>query len=207
MMAALPDDYWLLSIRQQPEQMTAAEYEALPEDISKMIEIVDGYVVFCESPTREHQKAGLRLVTLIERHARSAMKRGHDCLDANIDVDLRIRDIPLSNRRPDVILYRCIDRGDRLRPEHALLVVEIVSPGSETQDTMDKLAEYAKAGIPHYWIARLDDTGVSLIQLYQIDPATLLYKHTGTVMKAEAGGPPEISVPIPITVDWAALEY
>ena len=123
-MEPLPDDYWLLSIRHQPEQMTAEEYEALPEDISKMIEIVDGNVVFCESPTRDHQRAGRRLANLIEQHARSAMSRGYECLEVNIGVDLRLRDIPLCNRRPDVIVYKCLDREnkERLRAGHALAI-------------------------------------------------------------------------------------
>ena len=37
-----------------------------------------------------------------------------------------------------------------------LLVIEIVSPGSEAMDEMVKRLEYAKAGIPHYWIVDRD---------------------------------------------------
>jgi Uma2 family endonuclease len=128
----------------------------------------------------------------------------------NTDVDLRLRNVPLLNRRPDVVLYRCLDRtrGERLRAEHALLVVEIVSPGSETQDTTDKLGEYAKAGIPHYWIIRLDRTGVSIIERYRLDTATMLYKHTGTFMKDDAfGETPLVSNPVPIVIDWSQLEF
>jgi len=33
--------------------------------------------------------------------------------------------------------------------------VEIVSADSVTTDTRDKRAEYAAAGIPHYWIVRM----------------------------------------------------
>lgn len=117
--------------------------------------------------------------------------------------------LPLLNRRPDVILYKCLDRdrGERLRAEHALLVVEIVSPGSETQDTTGKLGEYAKAGVPHYWIVRLDSSGVSTIERYQLDHASMLYKHTGTLMNDEPGDPPQISEPIPVTIDWADLRF
>jgi Uma2 family endonuclease len=85
--------------------------------------------------------------------------------------------------------------------------VEIVSPGSETQDTTDKLGEYAKAGIPHYWIVRLDSTGVSAIERYRLDHAGMLYKHTGTYMKDEPGDPPQVSQPIPVTIDWNDLQF
>ncbi|MEU6426572.1 Uma2 family endonuclease [Microbispora sp. NPDC046973] len=94
-------------------------------------------VVYCPTPPPDHQTAGRRLANLLERHARAAMSKGHECLTVNNDVDPRLRDLPSLNRRPDVALHRCLDRerGERLRAEHALLVVEIVSPGSETQDT------------------------------------------------------------------------
>lgn len=208
-MTALPDDSWLLNIRPQPALVTAEEYEALPEEIAKAIEIVDGYVVYCAAPTPDHQTAGRRLANMLERHARDAMGKGHECVTVNSDVDLRLRDLPLLNRRPDVALYRCLDRerGERLRAEHALLVVEIVSPGSETQDTTDKLGEYAKAGIPHYWIVRLDRSGVSIIERYRLDRAAMLYKHIGTFMKDESGGAPSVSNPIPMVIDWSELQF
>ena len=37
------------------------------------------------------------------------------------------------------------------RPEHVLLVAEIVSPGSETTDRIVKHDQYARAGIEFYW--------------------------------------------------------
>lgn len=52
MTTALPEDSWLHDLRPQPARVTAAEYEALSEDLARAIEIVDGYVVFCEAPPR-----------------------------------------------------------------------------------------------------------------------------------------------------------
>src|SRR3954447_5107598 len=101
-MTALPDDNWLQSIRPQPSRVTAEEYEGLSEEIARAIEIVDGYIVYCEAPTPDHQTAGRRLANLLEVHARSATDRGHGCITVNNDVDLRLRDVPLLNRRPDV---------------------------------------------------------------------------------------------------------
>jgi Uma2 family endonuclease len=206
-MTALPGEDWLYSIKPQPARITAEMYQRLPEEISRAIEIVDGYVVFCEAPSPQHQLAARRLANLIERAAQAAVKQSGDCLTVNIDVDLRLRDIPLLNRRPDVVLYRCLDDGERLRADHAQLVVEIVSPTSETTDEVDKLGEYARAGIPHYWIVRLDATGVSVIERYRLDRATSQYKHVSTSMKDESGSPPALTNPIPLTIDWDELEY
>ena len=51
--------------------------------------------------------------------------------NADTDFDVRLQDVPLNNRRPDVTVYRAetIDVTPT-RPEHVLLVVEVVSPGS-----------------------------------------------------------------------------
>jgi Uma2 family endonuclease len=94
---------------------------------------------------------------------------------------------------------------DRLTAGYVLLITEIVSPGSETTGAVDKFGEYAKAGIPHHWIARLDDAGVSVIERYQLDQATGQYMNLGTLMKGEPGGVPSVSNPIPVTIDWAEL--
>jgi Uma2 family endonuclease len=206
-MSATSADSWLLGIRPQLERITAAAYQALPEDICRAIEIVDGYIVFCEAPSPAHQTAARRLANMIERYARAAMSRGDDCFTVNTDVDLRLRDVPLLNRRPDVILYRCLEPGERLRAEHIVLVIEIVSPGSETADAVDKFGEYAKAGIPHYWITRLDNTGVAVIERYQLDRATSCYKHVGTAMKAEPGDAPAVASPLAMTLEWQDLEF
>jgi Uma2 family endonuclease len=68
------------------------------------------------------------------------------------DVDLRLADVPLLNRRPDVVVYWAGVPDDQvLRPQDVELVVEITSPGSVTQDTIDKPGEYAAAGVGHYY--------------------------------------------------------
>jgi hypothetical protein len=40
-----------------------------------------------------------------------------------------------------------------------------------------------------------------------LDRATMLYKHTGTFMKDEPGGPPQIDIPIPVTIEWEDLRF
>jgi Uma2 family endonuclease len=43
-----------------------------------------------------------------------------------------------------------------LNVDDLLLVIEIVSPGSEAVDAMVKRQEYARAGIPRYWVVDRD---------------------------------------------------
>jgi Uma2 family endonuclease len=59
------------------------------------------------------------------------------------------------SREPD-LLFLSAEHADRLDAQRlegpADLVVEILSPESTVRDRRDKLAEYAAAGIPEYWI-------------------------------------------------------
>lgn len=169
-MTALPD--WMAA---HPDGLTAAEYEALPEDICRRVEIVDGAVVVTPAPRRAHQIVARHLANVIE-----------DAADGRYgvatDVDLRLRDVPLLNRRPDVVAYDASLPGDAvLRPEHCLLVVELMSPGSVTTDQTDKPAEYAAAGIGHFWrIEDIDDGKRTLtVFRYRLDPTTRTYASAG----------------------------
>ncbi|ROO63325.1 Uma2 family endonuclease [Micromonospora sp. Llam0] len=55
-------------------------------------------------------------------------------------------------RIPDLVVWNKAQAdGVWLPVTDVLLVVEIISPGSEATDTVAKPAEYAGAGIPQYW--------------------------------------------------------
>jgi Uma2 family endonuclease len=168
-MTALPD--WMVL---RPEGLSAADYEALPEEVCRRIEVIDGAIVANAARHRTHQRV-VRLLTQIladacgERYA------------VDFDVDLRLRDVPLLNRRPDIAIYdRTLPDDAVLRAHHCLLVVEVMSPGSVTTDQTDKPAEYAAAGIPHFWrVERTDDSQDLVIFRYRLDPTTKTYASAG----------------------------
>ncbi len=62
------------------------------------------------------------------------------------------------------------------RPEHILLIVEVVSAGSETTDRIVKAEQYAKAGISYYWRVEQPPAGVPVVHTYVLDPATGTYR-------------------------------
>lgn len=88
--------------------------------------------------------------------------------DIDVDLELAPRGKPGFVRRPDlaVVHQAAVDRvrrdGGVLRACEVLVVIEIVSPGSQRTDHVIKRGEYADAGIPHYWIVDIDGP-VSLI--------------------------------------------
>lgn len=45
------------------------------------------------------------------------------------------------------------------------LVVEIVSPDDPERDMVEKVADYAEAGIPEYWIVNLLDATITVLRL------------------------------------------
>jgi Uma2 family endonuclease len=57
--------------------------------------------------------------------------------------------------------------GIWLAVSDVLLVVEIISPGSEGMDTVTKRREYADAGIPQYWT--VDQSPAQSVTMYRLD--------------------------------------
>ncbi|MEV0275563.1 Uma2 family endonuclease [Streptomyces sp. NPDC050610] len=176
------------------QQVSAEQYDSWPEERCAGVEIVDGMAVVSPGAPKRHSRLARILANALDAAA------GPDW-NADTDFDIRLQDVPLTNRRPDVTVYRAetIDLTPT-RPEHVLLVVEVVSPGSETTDRIVKVDQYAKSGIPFYWRVEQAATGVPIVYTYVLDPATKAYRdgemYTGTV-KATA--------PFSFMVDLGAL--
>jgi Uma2 family endonuclease len=176
------------------ELVTAEQYDSWSEEQCAGIEIVDGMIVVSLGASKRHNRIAKVLAMALEAAA-------GDEWNADIDFDLRLQDVPLLNRRPDVIVYRA-DTIDTVptRPEHVLVVAEVVSPGSETTDRIVKLDQYAKAGIQFYWRIEQALTGVPIVYTYVLDMASSKYREaeffTGVV---------RATVPFPVTVDLTKI--
>ncbi|MEV6226721.1 Uma2 family endonuclease [Saccharopolyspora shandongensis] len=190
-MAALPD--WMIL---PPGGLSAEKYEALPEEVCRCIEIVDGAIIVTPTLRRLHQRITRYLANELETSASPA-------LSVVTGVDLRLRDVPLLNRRPDVVVYDSALPDDAiLRPQHCLLVVEVMSPGSVTADQTHKPAEYAAAGIEHFWrfeSAPEDERQLTAFR-YRLDPTTRTYAPAGADT-----GKLAVSDPVELRIDFEAL--
>ena len=175
-------------------QVTAEDYGSWSEEQCAGIEIVDGMVVVSPSASKRHNRLARLLANALDAAAGPEW-------NADTDFDVRLQEVPLTNRRPDVVVYRA-DTIDvtPTRPEHVLLAVEIVSPGSETTDRIVKLSQYASVGIPFYWRVELTSTNIPVVYTYLLDAAGKRYRdgdvYTGLV-KATA--------PFPVEVDLSTL--
>lgn len=171
-------------------QITAAEYESWSEEQCAGIEIVDGMVVVSPSASKRHNRLARILANALDAAA------GPDW-NADTDFDVRLQDVPLTNRRPDVVVYRAdaIDISPT-RPEDVLLVAEIVSPGSETTDRIVKFDQYARSGIPFYWRVELTPAGIPVVFAHLLDSASRRYRDSEVFT-----GLVKITVPFPVEID------
>ncbi|HET7014680.1 MAG TPA: Uma2 family endonuclease [Streptosporangiaceae bacterium] len=175
-------------------QITSAEYDSWSEEQCAGIEIVDGMIVVSPSVSKRHNRIARILANGLDTAA------GPDW-NADIDFDVRFQDVPLTNRRPDIVVYRAdtIDVSPT-RPEHILLVAEIVSPGSETTDRIVKFDQYARSGIPFYWRVELTPTDIPIVYTYLLASASRRYRDSEVLtglIKATAPFPVEIDLSDP----------
>lgn len=113
-----------------------------------LMEFEDGFVRVLPMPTTSHQDIVLFLLELLILFTRS--KQLGKVLMAPIKVRMKER----SYREPDLVfmLKEHLDRVHEQYWDGADLVVEVVSPDHPPRDYEEKRADYAKAGIPEYWI-------------------------------------------------------
>lgn len=134
---------------------TVLDLHALPED-GKGFELEDGWLVEVAASSR-HNWALRTLARIIERAAAQAGSQVVVCDGGEWEIST-----PAGVRKPDVFVVprevaraAIIDESPRLIPGTELyLVAEVISPGSgsERTDRLRKVSEYARLGIPQYWI-------------------------------------------------------
>lgn len=139
----------------QRTPMSYEDYQTLPEH--PRAEWVDGIVVMSpQTPSYAHQQASRRLANLLEVALPS--------LAAVLAIDIRL---PRNRERiPDVVVVRDeptslpIDAVDH----PPVLVVEVLSPSTRSEDLLRKAPEYAEAGIGQYWVVDTDDRTIEVLE-------------------------------------------
>lgn len=63
--------------------LTEDQYDDLPDDVRKMVEVIDGHVIFCQRGTPEHSDVARRLANHLE-----AAKPAEPCARVSTDVDV-----------------------------------------------------------------------------------------------------------------------
>ncbi|MCO6006795.1 Uma2 family endonuclease [Actinoallomurus purpureus] len=159
--------------RLPPEgDFTADDLDSIP-DLHPHTELIDGSLVLDGPQTNVHMLAVSLLAMGLRRLAPSDLRVRHD-----MTITIGRRQRP----KPDVLVVRTAGETGldqtTYRPEHVVLVAEVVSRDSAERDQERKPQLYAEAGIPHFW--RVEHTGWRLtVYVYELDPATKAYALTG----------------------------
>ena len=127
-------------------------------------ELIDGDIIVRSPEYRPHAYAREELAYRIRRALKSA---GSDLYPAAGSVELGDHDMP----QPDIVLTR-EPRGKGPIPLGSVALLVEVSSTTLEQDTTRKLALYAAAGVPEYWI--VDVAGERTTQLWS--PASSSYE-------------------------------
>lgn len=171
-----------------PGGWTTDDLDELPEDGHRR-ELIDGVLIMPPTPSSTHQTIAMRLGVALE-----ATCPAH--LNITQAVEVRV------NRRrslvPDVLVTTfdaAVSGPAKFAPSDVVLVVEIVSPGSQTLDRFTKPALYAEAGIPFYW--RIETQKGVEVHTHRLDAGVPAYVETGLfTTQIEVDEPWPITLPI-----------
>ncbi|MGQ9710720.1 MAG: Uma2 family endonuclease [Anaerolineae bacterium] len=151
-------------------QWTEADYFALP-DTNRYIELSEGELVMPPHPTRSHQKAVEELFVRLRTFVQD-----NELGEVHV-APLPVRLWPGKIREPDV-LFVAREHSDRIGEQFfgvPDLVMEVTLSGTQRTDRVEKLVEYAQAGVEEYWIVDPEAQTIEVFELRQ-DAYVLLDK-------------------------------
>ncbi|MCX5069141.1 Uma2 family endonuclease [Micromonospora lupini] len=130
-------------VRQRLANHTIEDVLALPDDAPR-VELRDGVLVVVPSPTFGHQNIGNLLWMWLRQFAPVELTPA-----TAVGVAINYR----NSLEPDVVLLKRPVAADHhyFEAEQVVLAVEVVSPGTRRRDRLEKPADFADAGVPHYW--------------------------------------------------------
>ena len=157
-----PEPAWDVS-RLFPAQGAWSEEEYLALPGNHLVEFDSGCIEVLDMPSELHQTIMLFLCRALSAYV-SQHKLGK-VLVAPLPVKLWEGKM----REPDVLFMRHEHR-DRRHENYwsgADLVMEVISPGDPGRDKITKRHEYAKAGIPEYWLVDPVEQTVTVLSLLE----------------------------------------
>ena len=130
-------------LRQRLANHTVEDVLQLPDDAPR-VELSDGVMIVVPSPTHDHQDITGLLWFWLRQHAPDGLRAS---LSTGVALSLD------TTYEPDVLLVNAVVASNRhyTVADQVMLVVEVVSPSTRKRDRLEKPADYAAAGIPHFW--------------------------------------------------------
>jgi Uma2 family endonuclease len=176
---------------------TMDDLELLPDD-GHRYELYDGSLLVSPMPKRPHFRAVTKLQRVLDRQAPDRLFVGQ-----TMGVDISRR---MTYFVPDLLVTgeaSLKGDGDSLQPAEVSLVVEVLSPNNSRHDLVIKREEYARAGIPRYWIVDPAAGTLTVLALPDGAPDGTRQYHEETVLRP--GRPWRTDRPFPLTLDLADI--
>lgn len=151
-----------LSIELDPIQgiWSEEQYLRLTDSSNLLVEFTDGNIEVLPMPTDNHQAISQFILLALIAFLQPFGGKVHYA-------PLRLQIREGKQREPDLMVL--LDANDPRRQNRywlgADLVVEVVSDDDPERDTVEKVADYAEAGIPEYWIINPLDETISVLTL------------------------------------------
>lgn len=130
--------------------MSLEEFRALPEDLRA--EYVDGVAIMSPPGEIPHQVVAGRLVVLLS----------HALPDLLVFQEGGLRTIRDGHRIPDVMALRSVE-STIWAEQRPVLVVEVLSASTRSEDLFRKSDEYRAAGVGQYWIVDRDQHTLTVL--------------------------------------------
>lgn len=139
-------------------RFTYEDYVLLPED--RRYEVIDGELFLTPAPTPYHQLILMRIARVLEDYTQD--HRAGTILVAPCDVLLSQTDV----FQPD-IFFVSSSRRERIGPKYISgapdLVVEVLSPSTESRDRIAKAKQYARFGVREMWLVDPDARTIEVL--------------------------------------------
>ncbi|MEM9828442.1 MAG: Uma2 family endonuclease [Planctomycetota bacterium] len=161
-----------------PCQGQWSEHDYLSLPTNHLIELSDGRLEVLAMPTERHQLVALWLYRKLDDWVKANQ------LGIALAAPMRMRTSEGRFRDPDVLFMR----GEHSSRRHnaywdgADFVAEVVSEDDPDRDRVVKRQEYAKVGIPEYWILDPRDQSIAVLVL---DPGQSEYREAMVVSGQE----------------------
>lgn len=158
------DPAWELALLYPVQgQWSDTEYLSLTDGINRYVELTEGRLEVLQMPKSSHQRIMLFLWSQLQAFILTSSAGQALC------APLRVRIAKGSFREPDVVfmLESNQERAGEDFWEGADLVMEVVSPDDDSRkrDLEEKPVDYAKAGIPEYWIVDPQQKQITVLTL------------------------------------------
>ena len=130
-------------------KLTVRGYMGIPEGDDKRYELIDGELILAPSPVTQHHRISRNLLRALDEFV-EPQSLG-ELFYAPMDVVLSDHDV----FQPDILFIsnnRLHIIGDRNIQGAPDLVIEILSPSTETRDRDIKLEQYLRFGVREYWL-------------------------------------------------------